>query len=58
MVADALSRRGSNHLYSTRQITSELTADIVRARIRLIVGNLANITLQSTLLEMIRMAQG
>ena len=44
-------------MYSIRQITSELTADMVRARIRLIVGKLANITLQSTLLEMIRMAQ-
>ena len=44
-------------MYSIRQITSELTADMVRAGIRLIVGNLANITLQSTLSEIIRMAQ-
>ena len=57
MVADALSRRGSNHLYSTRYITSKLTADMVRAGIELIVGKLANIALQSTLLEMICMAQ-
>ena len=57
MVADALSRRGSNHLYSTRQITNELTADMVRAGIELIVGKLANITLQSTFSEMIRMAE-
>ena len=57
MVADALSHRGSNHLYSTRQITSELTANMVRVGIELIIGKLANITLQSTLLEMICMAQ-
>ena len=44
-------------MYSTRQITNELTADMVRAGIRLIVGKLANITLQSTFSEMIRMAE-
>ena len=44
-------------MYSTRQITNELTVDMVRAGIELIVGKLANITLQSTLLEMISMAQ-
>ena len=44
-------------MYSIRQIISELTADMVRAGIRLIVGKLANITLQSTLLGMISMAQ-
>ena len=44
-------------MYNTRQITNELTADMVRAGIRLIVGKSANITLQSTLLEMIRMAE-
>ena len=57
MVEDALSRRGSNQLYSTRYITGKLTADTVRAGIELIVGKLANITLQFTLLEMIRMTQ-
>ena len=44
-------------MYSTRQITNELTIDMVRAGIELIVGKLVNITLQSTLSEIIRMAQ-
>ena len=57
VVADALSRRGSSQLFSARQIAGELAADMVRAGIELVVGKLANITLQSTLLERIRTAQ-
>ena len=44
-------------MFSTRQIAGELAADMVRAGIELVVGKLANITLQSTLLERIRTAQ-
>ena len=57
VVEDALSRRGSSHLFNSRQIASEIAADMVRAGIELVVGKLANITLQSTLLERIRTSQ-
>ncbi|XP_062113714.1 uncharacterized protein LOC133825292, partial [Humulus lupulus] len=58
VVADALSRRGPGQLYSSRQISDRLAGEMTRAGIELVVGRLANITLQSTLLERIKEAQG
>ena len=58
VVADALSRRGPGQLYSSRQISDRLASEMTRAGIELVVGRLANITLQSTLLERIKEAQG
>ena len=40
-----------------RLMAKELADDIVRSEIELVVGRLANITLQSTLLERIKEAQ-
>ena len=57
VVADALSRRGPGQLYSSTQISRELADEMVRAGIELVIGRLANITLQSTLLERIREGQ-
>ena len=51
VVADALSRRGPGQLYSSTQISRELADEMARAKIELVVGQLANITLHSTLLE-------
>ena len=56
VVVDALSRRGPGQLYSSTQISRELADEMVRAGIELVVGRLANITLQSTLLEQIKEA--
>ena len=57
VVADALSRRGPGKLYSSTQISRELADEMVRAKIELVVGQLANITLQSTLLERVKEEQ-
>ena len=57
VVADALNRRGPGQLYSVRQISRELVEDMTRAGIELVVGQLANIALQSTLLERINESQ-
>ena len=54
VVADALSRKGPRQLYSARQISKELAKDMTIASIELVVGQLANFTLQSTLLERIK----
>ena len=54
VVADALSRRGPCQLYSSVQISRELADEMVKAGIELVVGRLANVTLQSTLLGRIR----
>ena len=45
VVADALSWRGPGQLYSSTQILRELADEMVRAKIELVVGRLANITL-------------
>ena len=52
-----MSQRGPGQLYSSTQISRELADEMVRAGIELVVGRLANITLQSTLLERIRERQ-
>ena len=57
VVADALSRKGPSQIYGMRLIARELANDMTRARIELLVGQLANITLQSTLLERIKEGQ-
>ena len=57
VVADALSWRGLGQLYSSTQISRELADEMVRAKIELVVGQLANITLHSTLLERIKEGQ-
>ena len=44
-------------MYSSTQISRELADEMTRAEIELVVGQLANITLQSTLLERIREGQ-
>ena len=44
-------------MFSSRQIFEKLAEEMTRAGIELVVGQLANITLQSTLLERIREAQ-
>lgn len=41
-------------MYTMRQTASELAVDMTRSGIELVVGRLANITLQSTLLERIK----
>ena len=43
-------------LFSSRQISDKLAEEMTRAGIELVVGRLANITLQSTLLERIKEA--
>ena len=45
-------------MFSSRQISDKLAEEMTRAGIELVVGQLANITLQSTLLERIKEAQG
>ena len=54
MVADALSRKGPRQIHDIRLIARALADDMTRAGIELLVGQLANITLQSTLLERIK----
>ncbi|XP_062094242.1 uncharacterized protein LOC133800303 [Humulus lupulus] len=57
MVADTLSRRGTGQLFSLKQISEKLEEDMTITGIKLVVGQLDNITLQSTLREMIKEAQ-
>lgn len=54
VVADALSRRGPSRVGCMRPMVPELAAELSRADIELVVGRLANITLESTLLERIK----
>ena len=56
VVADALSRRGPGQVNSLIEISRPLAAEMDRAGIEFLVGRLANITLESTLLERIREA--
>ena len=53
VVVDALSCRGPDRLNCLRQMASELAAELTRSDIELVVGRLANINLESTLLERI-----
>lgn len=53
VVADALSRRGPDRLNCLRQMASELATEWTRSDIELVIGRLANISLESTLLERI-----
>ncbi|KAM6569147.1 hypothetical protein CsatB_017132 [Cannabis sativa] len=52
VVADALSRKGQSQINTMKQISQQLANEI-----KLVVGKLANITLQSTLLERIKEVQ-
>ena len=54
VVADALSRKGQSQLSAMKQISQQVATEMTRAQIELVVGKLANITLQSTLLERIK----
>ena len=54
VVIDVLSCKGLGQLSSARQISRKLADEMTRAEIELVVGRLANITLQSTLLERIK----
>ena len=51
VVGDALSRRGPDRLNCLRQMASELATELTRSDIELVIGRLANISLESTLLE-------
>ena len=53
VVADALSRRGPDRLNCLRQMAPQLATKLTRSDIELVVGRLANISLESTLLERI-----
>lgn len=53
-MADALSRRGPDRLGCMRPMPPELATELTRSDIELAVGRLANISLESTLLEQIR----
>ena len=57
VVADALSRRGPGQVNGLMEISKPLAVEMDRAGIEFLVGRLANITLESTLLERIREAQ-
>ena len=57
VVADALSRRGPGQVNSLIEISRPLAVEMDRAGIEFLVGRLANITLESTLLERIKEAQ-
>ncbi|MCP6401421.1 hypothetical protein NL486_27285, partial [Klebsiella pneumoniae] len=53
VVADALSRRGPDRLSYLRPMTPELASELTRADIEVVTGELANISLGSSLLERI-----
>ena len=53
VVIDALSRRGPDRLSYLRQMAPELASELTRADIELVTGGLANISLESSLLERI-----
>lgn len=57
VVADALSRRGPGQINSLIEISRPLAVEMDRVGIEFLVGRLANITLESTLLERIREAE-
>ncbi|XP_062086510.1 uncharacterized protein LOC133792620 [Humulus lupulus] len=58
VVADALSIRSYGNLSNLKGIEWTLQQEIVKAGIKLVTGSLANLTLQSTLLERIKGKQG
>ena len=53
VVVDALSRRAPDILKSLRSMAPELATELTRAEIDFVIGGLANISLESTLLERI-----
>ena len=53
VVADALSRRGPDRLGCMRQMALQLAEELTRSDIELVIERLANISLESTLLERI-----
>ncbi|XP_060965647.1 uncharacterized protein LOC133034558 [Cannabis sativa] len=55
--ADALSRKGLGQVCELKKTLTKLAEDMTRAGIEFVIGKLANITLQSDLLERIRVAQ-
>ena len=57
VVADALSRKSLSSLSVLRRISKPLQEDMCRAQIEIIIGKLATMTLQSTLLERIKQGQ-
>ena len=57
VVAEALSRRGPGMVSSLQGVSGKILEDMERAGIELITGKIANVTLQSTLLERIRERQ-
>ncbi|KAM6556359.1 hypothetical protein CsatB_003378 [Cannabis sativa] len=57
VVADALSRKGPGKVASMIQISPQLAEDMVRSSIEFVVGKLHNLTLQSDLLERIKVAE-
>ena len=57
VVADALSRKGPGQVSALRPIPRELANEMTKAGIELLVGQLANISLQSTLLDRIKAGQ-
>ena len=57
VVADALSRKGPGQASALRPISRELANEMTKAGIELLVGQLANISLQSTLLDRIKVGQ-
>ena len=57
VVADALSRKGPDQISNMVMISSQLASEMTRANIELVTQKLFNLTLQSDLLERIKMAQ-
>ena len=57
VVADGLSRRGHGNVSSLHTIEMPLQKEIINAIIKIVTGSLANLTLQSSLLEQIREGQ-
>ena len=57
VVADALSRRSHGTVASLKMIEAPLQKEIVKAGIEIVVGKLANLTVQSDLLEEIKRKQ-
>ena len=57
VVVDALSRRGQGSVSVLHATKMPLQKEIINARIEIVTGSLANLTLQSSLLEQIREGQ-
>ncbi|XP_060968790.1 uncharacterized protein LOC133036271 [Cannabis sativa] len=57
VVADALSRKGPDQTFNMVMISPQLASDMFRANIEFVIGKLHNLTLQSDLLEKIKVAQ-